>query len=263
MIGIFDSGLGGLSVLEQSLRYDNQNNINRKYLYYADKINVPYGNKSKEQIISYSTKAVEFLLSLGAKAVVIACNTATSAAIQNLRDKFKNIPIIGMEPAIKLALNNTEKKILLLATPVTLCGEKLDLLLKSLDKKNQIIKLATPKLVDFAENFDFQSKNVTQYLKEELNTISNKSQIDSIVLGCTHFNYFKKTIKSLFEQNVNFFDGNEGTIKRLNDQIRLNCEQYTTAPDIRFFYSDHEVKDTNELQKIKMLLKILKEVSII
>lgn len=212
-IAFFDSGIGGLTVLKSAialLPYEN-------YIYYADTKNVPYGTKTKEEIKKFIFNAVDFLAGKNIKILVVACNTATSAAINDLRKIYK-FPIVGMEPAIKPAIeNNLDKKILVLATTFTLKEEKLENLIKSLDKKNKIEKLAMDNLVAYAERFEFNSMEVKSYIKNKLDTV-NLEEYETIVLGCTHFIFYKQIIKELIPENIEIIDGNEGTI---NNMIRI------------------------------------------
>ena len=195
-IGIFDSGLGGLSVLNEALSKLSEH----EFLYYADVKNVPYGQKSRDEILKFSFDAVKFLIENGAEAVVVACNTATSVAIKELRGNL-SVPIIGMEPAVKKAhdlSHDDALKTLVIATPVTVNGAKLKELITNLNAKDKTELLALPRLVNFAEKAEFESENVKSYLKEELAKF-DLSKFDFLVLGCTHFNYFKdrgaKTVK--------------------------------------------------------------------
>ena len=121
-VGVFDSGLGGLSVLVKALDILPD----EKFLYYADTDHVPYGDKTKEQIIKYVDEAASYMIDAGCKALVIACNTATSVGVDFLRDKYDFIPIIGIEPAVKPAVLNYSggKRVLVVATPVTINGKK-------------------------------------------------------------------------------------------------------------------------------------------
>jgi glutamate racemase len=160
LIGIFDSGIGGITVLKKALEFLP----NAKYLYYADTKNVPYGVKQKRDVINYVVRAFDFLSKKDVQIAVVACNTATSVAISSLRKKFM-FPILGMEPAIKPAItNNSGKKILVLATSLTLRESKLEELISSLDKKQRIRKLALDNLVMYAEQFNFNSDDVVLYL---------------------------------------------------------------------------------------------------
>ena len=152
-IGFFDSGIGGLSVLKEALKIlPNEN-----YIYYGDTENAPYGTKTKEEVKDLTFRAVEFLDKHKIKALVVACNTATSAAVRELREKY-SFPIIGMEPAIKPAVENNQKKgkrVLTLATPLTLKEEKFQSLISKFDVEHIVDMLPAPKLVEFAEKFIF------------------------------------------------------------------------------------------------------------
>ena len=163
-IGVFDSGIGGLSVLNQIIKLLP----NEKYIYYADTDNVPYGLKTKEQILEYVENAIDFLNSKKVKAIVVACNTATSVAIKDVRHDY-NIPIIGIEPAIKPAIENRKnKKVLLMATPVTVKGEKIKDLIQKLEANDIVELIAMPKLVEFAERGEFNTERI---YKRELRKI--------------------------------------------------------------------------------------------
>ena len=161
-IAFFDSGIGGLSVLAEALRRFSE----AEFLYFADEDHVPYGTKSRSQIVRLSLDAVGFLVSRGAEAIVVACNTATSAAISELRGAF-SVPVIGMEPAVKLAADRYgSRPTLLIATPLTIAGEKLARLVGRL--KCETWSLPLPRLVEFAQDLEFDSPAVRAYLQGEL-----------------------------------------------------------------------------------------------
>ena len=164
-IGFFDSGIGGLTVLHQAKRAMPQED----YLYYADTDHVPYGRKTKEEIKQYVQEAVDFIAEQGVKALVVACNTATSVAIKDLRARY-SFPILGMEPAVKPAVNDTHctKRILVTATPVTIREEKLQNLLHQVDQHHQVDLLPLPRLVEFAEQGNFTDGQAEAYLRETL-----------------------------------------------------------------------------------------------
>ena len=146
-VGFFDSGLGGLTVLEKALRVMPDED----YIFYADEANVPYGEKTSEQITQYARNAVNCLTERGCKAVVIACNTATSVAADELRRTF-DTPIIGIEPAVKPAVEHAGgRRILVMATPVTIRESRLKGLIASLDAEDTVVLLAMPGLVRFCE----------------------------------------------------------------------------------------------------------------
>ena len=187
-VGIFDSGIGGITVLKTAIELLPQ----LEYIYYSDNLHVPYGTKPKEEVIGYVKDVVAFLVSEGAEAILIACNTATSVAVKELREIY-DLPIIGMEPAVKLALDdNAEGKVLVTATPLSLKGEKYKNLVAHLDHKHRVDALPLPELVTFAETKNFDEEMLTTYFKEKLSTL-NLDEYVGIVLGCTHFIYFTRT----------------------------------------------------------------------
>lgn len=251
-IGVFDSGLGGLSVLNEAIK----KLPNEQFLYYADRRNVPYGLKTKEQILSYTTHAFKFMQEKDVKAVVVACNTATSAAINELREEFA-IPIIGMEPAVKKAADIFKNsRTIVIATPVTVKGKKLKDLIARFDNKSLIDLVALPKLVEFAENEEFYSQRVRAYLKSELLKF-DLANYSSLVLGCTHFNYFKDTLREILPPNIKFIDGNEGTVNKLKYELeRVNLLEDSTQ-EIEYYYSDSKVDSQVELDRIYRYLKRL------
>ena len=255
-IGIFDSGLGGLSVLNEALSKLSEH----KFLYYADVKNVPYGQKSRDEILKFSFDAVKFLIENGAEAVVVACNTATSVAIKELRANL-SVPIIGMEPAVKKAhdlSHDDALKTLVIATPVTVNGAKLKELITNLNAKDKTELLALPRLVNFAEKAEFESENVKSYLKEELAKF-DLSKFDFLVLGCTHFNYFKDSLREILPANISIIDGNEGTVKRLISELGLQISNSNLTPNVKFFYSGDEVYEQSELEKISRNLARLEK----
>lgn len=204
-IGVLDSGLGGISVLKALKRILPQEN----YYYFADKDNAPYGTKSDEEIIALTDKNARYLISLGCKAIVIACNTATSVASHLLRKKY-NIPIIGLEPAIKPAIKTYPKgKILVMATPVTLTHGKFQKLLDTLGR-GYFTLLPAPRLVEYVESGFADREEMLNYLRELLWRF-NEVKFDACVLGCTHFPFVKNEISEALGYTPSFFDGAQGT----------------------------------------------------
>lgn len=246
-IGIFDSGIGGLTVLHYAMNKLN----NEHYIYYADKKHVPYGEKSKEQIMGYVDNIIQFMINKGCDIIVIACNTATSVAVKEMRCKY-DIPIIGMEPAIKKAIDTYgDSKVLVTATPVTVKGKKLQYLIERFDKNHLVDVIALPRLVRFAEDQEFNSKNVYNYLKEELSKF-DLNNYTSLVLGCTHFNYFKDTFRKILPDHIHLVDGNEGTINNLINHV----DSYEKALQVDYYYSGTKVSN-NDLHDIEAYLKRL------
>ncbi len=251
-IGFFDSGIGGLSVLHHALKVFP----NEQFLFFADKKHVPYGEKTSEQVLEYTSEAVEFMIENDVKAIVIACNTATSVAITTLREKY-DLPIIGMEPAVKKALDeNDTMRVLVCATPITVRGKKLKQLIERVDNHHLVDLLPLPQLVRFAETGEFDSKAVTSYLSEELSRFDLTKE-SSLVLGCTHFNYFKDSFRKLLPDSVKFVDGNEGTVNQLYRKLQENGLLENNRQSIEFYYSKEKVTDEAELKRIDSLFERL------
>lgn len=213
-IGFFDSGVGGISVLKQTMEIlPNEN-----YIYFGDSINAPYGDKEVDVIRSLTSQAVELLLSKGCKAIVIACNTATSAAVDYIREKYKSIPIIGIEPALKVAIDKTKNgKILVLATNRTLQEKKFHNLSMKYAKKREIINMPLPGLVEIIENgADYQEMSY-HYLKDALKDV--REDLSAVVLGCTHYPFVKSSLRRIFTDNIQIYDGSEGTARHLKEVL--------------------------------------------
>ena len=215
-IGILDSGIGGLSVLHGALRRWPR----AEYLFYADRAHVPYGEKTPEAVRGFVEEIIRYLVAEGCGAVVIACNTATSVAAAAMREKF-SLPILGMEPAVKLALDRYDRgRVLAAATPITVHGEKLERLLERFDGEGRTDLLALPELVTFAERGEFTGENVTAYLRKELEPFAPEDYC-AFVLGCTHFNFFKDTLRALLPENVHLLDGVDGVLRHLAESVPM------------------------------------------
>lgn len=214
-IGFLDSGIGGLSVLREAQKLMP----NENYIYFGDSKNAPYGTKEKEEIKKLTYKATEFLMGMGVKAIVVACNTATSAAIDTLRSIYnEDIPIIGIEPAIKpAALLNKEGKILLLATPMTLKLDKLSELIKKYNGKKEIVLVPCEGLVEYIEKGIIEGEEVNNYLKGKLSKYLNDN-VSAIVLGCTHYPFIKKELKNIIG-DIFILDGSIGTVRNLMNNL--------------------------------------------
>ncbi|MDL0094950.1 glutamate racemase [Campylobacter vicugnae] len=236
VVAVFDSGFGGLSLLYEAMKKLE----GCDFIYFADNENAPYGTKSIDEIKTLSIDAVEFLSPM-ADIIVIACNTATSAAVSDLRQKF-NIPIIGMEPAVNLG-KDADGDILVIATPATIKGAKLNELLKKSNLNNKTHLLPMPKLVEFAQNMEFNSPNVKEYIKNQISKFNSKN-ISLLVLGCTHFNYFKDSFIDLMP-NSKIVDGVDGTIRQIKRKIdELNSKGKNLDTKL-LYYSSKKQKDIN------------------
>lgn len=230
-IAFFDSGVGGLTTLHLAMKQMPHED----FIYFGDCLNAPYGTKSNERIIELVFNAVDFLESKDCKAIVLACNTATSAAVHLLREKY-NIPVVGMEPAVKLAGKlHSGGRILITATDSTLKGQKLSDLIRDLQMDDLIDELSLQELVMFAERFEFDSPQLYDYLSQKLSRF-DWSQYHSIVLGCTHFIYFKNQLRRFIPETVQILDGNQGTINRLKSLV----EEGEGSGKIEFYLSTKE-----------------------
>lgn len=253
-IGIFDSGIGGITVLHQALLTLPKEN----YLFYADVDHVPYGTKTTQQVIEYVDEVIGFMVEHDCKAVVIACNTATSAAVSLMRKKY-NIPIIGIEPAVKPAVEqNSGKRVMVIATPLTVREEKLKNLIARVDSEHLVDLLALPRLVSFAEAGEFGTAEVEQYLREEFAPY-DLSQYSELVMGCTHFNYFKDSYAKIFDGKIRMIDGSEGTINQLKRVLEQSGQLEENEGSVRYFESGREVVSQEGLERMAQLHRRLDE----
>ena len=213
-IGVFDSGIGGLSVLHEA----RKTMPDEHYLYYADTAHVPYGTKPKEEIRGYIFDAIRFLVDQGSEAVLVACNTATSVAIDDLRATF-SLPIIGMEPAVKPAVQaHRGRRVLVFATEMTLKEPKFHNLVAKVDNEGIVDYLSLQGLVMLSERFAFGDEQVLPYLRAQLDGL-DLSAYGAVVLGCTHFLYFKPHLRQVLPEGVAILDGNGGTVAHLRTRV--------------------------------------------
>ena len=253
-IAFFDSGVGGLSVLHHAMKVLPH----EQFVFFADEDHVPYGTKSKEQVRDFVAEAFDFLMTKDVKAIVTAGNTATSVEVAEMRRRY-DIPIIGMEPAAKKALDmDGEHRVLVTATPITVKGRKMELLIEKVDKSHLIDRLALPGLVEFAERQEFESQAVTDYLTRQFECF-DFAQYSALVLGCTHFNYFKDTMRKLLPDNVQFVDGNEGTVRELIRRLEERNQLEHNCPAVEYYYSGRLVKEDKELLRLQSYLKRLEK----
>lgn len=215
-IGFFDSGVGGISVLKEAIKIlPNEN-----FVYYGDSKNAPYGTKTVDEVRRLSFQVSEFLMEKNIKALVVACNTATSAAIKDLRMKYTGIPVIGIEPALKPAVEVQKSgKVLIMATPVTLAEKKFNDLLRRYNGKAEIVPLPCPGLAELIEAGVLDGKELEEYLKKKLLPYIH-SDIATIVLGCTHYPFIRNEIAKI-AIGVPIIDGSIGTVKQLKTKLTM------------------------------------------
>lgn len=223
-IAVFDSGLGGISVLRELRALMPRED----YLYFGDSANAPYGTRTAAEVKKLTLKNIGALYDRGIKAAVIACNTATSAAVKSLRARFRDIPVIGMEPAIKpAALQHPKGIVLVLATPLTLREDKFSLLLEHYRSEAELVPLPCPELVGFVERGELESDALMEYLRSRLGPWRGRA--DAAVLGCTHFPFLRAAIRSVLGEETDLYDGGAGTARETKRQLAqrdlLNSER--------------------------------------
>lgn len=234
-IGIFDSGIGGISILEKL----KQLLPNENFIYLADNQNCPYGSKSKKEIISLSKKNCEKLIELNCKIIIIACNTSTTNSIKKLREIIA-IPIIGIEPGLKPAIHYTKtKNIGILATEKTL-GSKL--FFETLNQNRiddiHIHEQIGYELVNLIEEGSHSKQNIYKILEKYLVPMINK-KIDCLLLGCTHYNHIKDIIEEIIPVDIKIVDTIAPVNKRVLNILKSNniLNKSTKKRTIKIFYN--------------------------
>ena len=240
-IGIFDSGIGGISILEKL----KQLLPNENFIYLADNQNCPYGSKSKKEIISLSKKNCEKLIELNCKIIIIACNTSTTNSIKKLREIIA-IPIIGIEPGLKPAIHYTKtKNIGILATEKTL-GSKL--FFETLNQNRiddiHIHEQIGYELVNLIEEGSHSKQNLQKILEKYLAPMINK-KIDCLLLGCTHYNHIKDIIEEIIPVDIKIVDTITPVNKRVLNILKSNniLNKSTNKRTIKIFYNGKKLSD--------------------
>ena len=213
-IAVFDSGVGGISVLRELLRLMPQ----ERYLYFGDSANAPYGTRPTAEVRVLTLAAAERLMARGCKALVVACNTATAAAIIDLRAKYPDKIIIGIEPALKVAADHFPGgEVGVMATPVTLREEKFDVLLHRFTDACTVHKIPAPGLVELVERGMAVSEESEALLKPLL--LPYRDRLDAVVLGCTHYPFAAPVIGKLLGGHTALLDGGPGTARQTRRRL--------------------------------------------
>lgn len=241
MIGIIDSGIGGVTIFREILKSIPRGH----FIYYSDSINNPYGDKSKKEILDILDNVVTKLIDMGCTIIVIACNTASSIGVSYLREKYPKILFIATEPAYKMVHDyNPQGKTLVMATRGTIESEKFLELYHKYDNHNTIL-LSCIGLAELIEN----NKDVSKYLNELLGKYKD---IDNVVLGCTHYPLIKSEIKKVLG-DITFYDGAKGVTKELLRVLKIH--------NINYEYEELEIKFIDSSQnefKEKRFWELLK-----
>jgi glutamate racemase len=241
-IGIFDSGIGGTSIWKEIHHLlPNENTI-----YLADSKNAPYGQKTKEEIIQLSCKNTELLLEQGCKLIVVACNTATTNAIKELRSKYQ-VPFIGIEPAIKTAANQTETETIgILATKGTLNSELFNKAVETYSNV-KIIEQIGFGLVQLIEEGKIESEEMTGLLNDYLKPMV-EANIDYLVLGCTHYPYLIPQIKKIIPEHIKIIDSGAAVAKQTKKVLeKNNLLNLSDEKKKQIFYTNSDSKVLKEI----------------
>lgn len=234
-IGLFDSGVGGTSIwreINQLLPYENS-------IYLADSKNAPYGIKSKDEIIELSFKNTELLLNKNCKLIVVACNTATTNAIKELRAKY-SVPFIGIEPAIKPAANHSKTNTIgILATKGTLNSELFHEKIQNYSNV-KIIEQIGDGLVQLIENGKIETSEMKVLLERYLNPMI-KQNIDYLVLGCSHYPYLIPEIKKILPHNITIIDSGEAVAKQTKSILEQKNLLKESKENTQLFYSNSDI----------------------
>ncbi len=257
-VGVFDSGLGGLSVLAELVK--TMPEVNFEYL--GDSANAPYGTKPPEFVIERSLTICEDFVNRGAAAIVIACNTATSVAAAELRARH-SIPVIGMEPAVKPAMayvkdrcgrEGNPLKIAVLATPMTLAEKKYKDLVGFLGAGDRVIEIPAPELVQLVEESLLDEERTRRFTDAFYRSkILPCGDLGAIVLGCTHFVFLRRYFEELSD-GIEVFDGNRGTALRLKSLLALE----NSAHEMSLFRGWIKVQSTAGAEKTELSKKLLR-----
>ena len=213
-IAVFDSGVGGISVLRHLRRLMP----GERYLYFGDSANAPYGTRTRDEVEALTFAAVRRLSARGIKALVVACNTATSAAIGALREAYPELIVIGIEPALKLAYDrHPGGGIGVMATPMTLREEKFQSLMHRYDHGCRVYKIPAPGLVELVEQGRADSPEAEALLTALFAPYRGK--LDAVVLGCTHYPFAAKAVARVLGEKVELLDGGEGTARETRRRL--------------------------------------------
>jgi glutamate racemase len=234
-IGIFDSGVGGLSVL-RALR---EQMPNESIIYFGDQGHVPYGSRSMEQIQNFSESITNFLLEQNAKIIVVACNTASAAALKYLRKKFPGVQFVGMEPAVKPAAEHTQTgKVGVLATPATFQGALYASVVERFANGVELLQSTCPGLVQEIEQGNLDGEETRKILEDALLPMLEKN-IDTVVLGCTHYPFVIPLIQQIVGANVRVIDPAPSVARQAGRLLEAGGMRSQTQAkgDVKFYTS--------------------------
>ena len=217
-VGVFDSGVGGLSVLRAIRGQMPEESV----IYFGDQGHIPYGPRPMEQIRNFSESITRFLLSNNAKIIIVACNTASAAALKYLRDKFPDVSFVGMEPAVKPAAEQTlTGRVGVLATPATFQGALYASVVERFANGVELLQDTCPGLVQQIEQGNLQGEGTRRILNNALSPMLEKN-IDTVVLGCTHYPFVIPLIQQIVGENVRVIDPAPSVAKQIRRVLEAN-----------------------------------------
>ncbi len=240
-IAVCDSGVGGISVLAAL----KQEMPGEDFYYFGDSLHAPYGTKTTEEVRARMFELVDMFRARGCKAVVVACNTATSAAVFALRETYPDFTIVGIEPALKpAALAGEDQTVLVMATPMTIRNEKFHNLMDRYADKAHILPLPCPGLMEFVERGETEGPALEAFMEKLFRPFS-KEDVDSIVLGCTHYPFVAHTVQKVMGDRVKLYDGGPGTARETKRRLAvadlLNTESKQGTVTIENSLSEEKV----------------------
>lgn len=250
-IGIFDSGVGGLTVLDTLRTKLPHENL----IYIGDNKNCPYGDKTKEQLLEYTVEICDYFASLNVKMIVLACNTTSANVLVELQDRYPTIPIVGVISSTVHYLLSTEKKrVLIIATNATIQSHKYRNLIHEYDKEVEVYELATPKFVPLIESGDYKN-GIHDVISDYV--LQYQDKIDAIILGCTHYPIVKDQIHEVLGENIDYISSSESISDEVASYILLHnlaCNDknryikiYTTGDKEEFLNASKDFFEYNEL----------------
>ena len=211
-IGLFDSGIGGISILREVKRQLPRENL----LYVADQAHVPYGSRSLEDVRQLSFAITEFMIDHGAKLIVVACNTASAASLHALRERYPQIPFVGMEPAVKPAAKNTQTRIVgVLATPATFQGVLFASVVERFAEGVTVLQETLPGLVEQVEKGEFDTATTRRILEQGVSPLI-KAGADTLVLACTHFPFIIPLLQELVGEEIHVIDPSPAVARQIH-----------------------------------------------
>ena len=253
-IGFFDSGVGGLSILIEAQKLLPKENI----IFLADQKNVPYGGKTKKELLGFLEKAMEFFLANNAKAVVFACNTATVYTIEEMREKF-DIPIIGTVPVIKTLANITKTgKTAVFSTPATAESKYLEGLIEKFASNIELKTIGGSNLEELVEKGNLENPEIGKVLESHLKPLV-KDRIDSIALGCTHYPFLRDKIEKIVGRNVMVVDSGGAVARRLRE-VLTNNNALSGAKEFEKYYTTGD-KDKFERVATELMKRRIRDVN--